>query len=342
MVFGTSFSRLRYRLILVIILIMATLAMGTIGFVLIEHVPVFDSFYMTLITVTTIGYGEIFPLSHAGRVFNSFLILTGNIMVLMAFGVVTQSVIELELNEVLGKRRIKHMIDKLEGHVIICGYGRVGQGAAEELRSLDIPFLVIDSDEDVVEEAIKDGLLAVCADASRDETLIEVGIAKARGLIATLGSDADNLFVILSAKGLNSMIQLTARVAEESSEGKMRRAGANFVFAPYNSTGHRMAQAIVRPHVAQFLDFANHPMGMNVGIEQLQVSSRSEWVDRSLAEMQIRKQTGAIVLAIRKSGGEMHFNPEADDRISVGDVLITIGEPEGLMKLEKMVCGVQR
>src|SRR5271154_1022435 len=189
MVFGTSFSRLRYRLIFVVILMLLTLAMGTTGFVLIEHVPVFDSFYMTLITVTTIGYGEIFPLSHAGRVFNSFLILTGNIMVLMAFGVVTQSVIELELNEVLGKRRIKNMIDKLEGHIIICGYGRVGQGAAEELRALDIPFIVIDSDEDVVEEAIKDGLLAVCADASRDETLVEVGIGKARGLIATLGSD---------------------------------------------------------------------------------------------------------------------------------------------------------
>jgi voltage-gated potassium channel len=338
----TSFSRLRYRLTLVLILMIATMALGTFGFMIIEHQPMFDSFYMTLITVTTIGYGEMFPLSHHGRVFNSILILTGNVMVLVAFGVMTQTVIELELNQFFGKRRIKNMIDKLEGHVLICGYGRVGHGAAEELQASDVPFVVIDSNEDRVEQAMKDGLLAVCADASRDETLIEVGIARARGLIATLGSDADNLFVILSAKGLNSRIQLTARIAEESSEGKMRRAGANFVFAPYNSTGHRMAQAIVRPHVAQFLDFANHPMGMNVGIEQLQVSSRSAWVDRSLAEMQIRKATGAIVLAIRKSEGQMHFNPSADDCIAVGDVLITIGEPEGLRKLEIMVCGDQR
>jgi voltage-gated potassium channel len=234
------------------------------------------------------------------------------------------------------------MIDKLEGHVIVCGYGRVGQGAVEELRKAEVPFVVIDSNEDRVELAMREGMLAVCADAGRDETLLEVGIAKARGLIATLGSDADNLFVILSAKGLNSMIQLTARIAEESSEEKMRRAGAHFVFAPYNSTGHRMAQAIVRPHVAQFLDFANHPMGLDIGIEQLQVSSRSDWVGQSLSQMQVRKQTGAIILAIRKSGGQMQFNPSADDCIEVGDVLITIGEPEGLRKLERMVCGVQR
>jgi voltage-gated potassium channel len=337
-----KFSGLKYRLAMVVGAMVVVLTGGTLGFMEIEHAAPFESFYMTLITVTTIGYAEVFPLSHAGRVFNSCLILTGNIVVLMAFGVMTQSVIELELSQFFGKRRVKHMIDKLEGHVIICGFGRVGQGAAQELQASGVPFVVIDSNEDRVEQAMKDGLLAVCADASRDETLIELGIARARGLIATLGSDADNLFVILSAKGLNSVIQLTARIAEESSESKMRRAGANFVFAPYNSTGHRMAQAIVRPHVAQFLDFANHPMGMNVGIEQFQVSSRSEWVDRSLAEMQIRNETGAIVLAIRKSGGQMQFNPAADDCINVGDVLITIGEPEGLRKLEHMVCGVQR
>lgn len=340
--FSKVWFGLRYRLFLIVSLMVLTLSGGTIGFMVIEHQAAFDAFYMTLITVTTIGYAEMFPLSHAGRVFNSFLILTGNIMVLMAFGVMTQTVIELELTQFFGKRRIKSMIDKLEGHVIICGFGRVGQGAAEELRTSDIPFVVIDANEDRVEQAMKDGLLAVCADASRDDTLRECGISRARGLIATLGSDADNLFVILSARGLNSKVQLSARISEESTEDKMRRAGANFVFAPYNSTGHRMAQAIVRPHVAQFLDFTNHPMGMNVGIEQLQVSSRSQWVDCSLQDMKIRSETGAIVLAIRRADGQMHFNPAADDCINVGDVLITIGEPEGLRKLERMVCGEQR
>ncbi len=335
-----AFARFRYRLILILLLMALTLGIGTVGFVLIEHVHWFDSFYMTLTTVTTVGYGEIHPLSRAGRIFNSFLILTGTIGVLTAFGVVTQTVIELELNQYFGKRRTKSMIDKLEGHVIVCGYGRVGQGAVDELLKAEIPFIIIDSNEDRCEDAMKQGMLAVCADASLDETLREVGIAKARGLIATLGSDADNLFVILSARGLNSVVQLTARIAEESSAEKMRRAGANFVFAPYTSTGHRMAQAIVRPQVAQFLDFSNHSLGLNVGIEQFQVSSRSQWVDRPIEEMQLRQTTGLIILAIRRSGGHMQFNPSSDDRIAVGDVIITIGERDGLRKLERMLSGL--
>jgi voltage-gated potassium channel len=339
--FAKVFARFRYRLILIVLLMVLTLGIGTVGFVWIEGVHWFDSFYMTLITVTTIGYGEMFPLSHAGRVFNSFLILTGTIGVLTSFGVVTQTVIELELNQYFGRRRTKSMIDKLEGHVIVCGYGRVGQGAVDELMRSEIPFIIIDSNEDRCELAMKEGLLAVCADASLDETLREVGIARARGLIATLGSDADNLFVILSARGLNSVIQLTARIAEESSAEKMRRAGANFVFAPYSSTGHRMAQAIVRPQVAQFLDFSNHSLGLNVVIEQFQVSSRSPWVDRSIGDMDLRQRTGSIILAIRRSGGRMHFNPSTDDRIEIGDVVITIGEREGLRKFERMLSGLQ-
>jgi voltage-gated potassium channel len=339
--FPKRLGRFGYRVMLIVTLMACTLAGGTIGFVVIEHAAPFDAFYMTLITVTTIGYGEIFPLSHSGRIFNSCLILTGNVMVLLAFGVMTQSLIELELNQYFGKRRVKHMIDKLEGHVIICGFGRVGQGAADELERAGVPFVIVDSNEDKCELAMKEGRLAVCADASLDETLKEIGIARAKGLIATLSSDADNLFVILSAKGLNARIELTARVMEESSREKLRRAGANFVFAPYNSTGHRMAQAILRPHVAQFLDFTNQSLEFNVGIEQFQVSSRSEWLDRSLADMKIREHTGAIVLAIRRSAGNLHFNPTLEECICLGDVLITMGEPDGLQKLERMICGTK-
>ena len=178
-----------------------------------------------------------------GRVFNSFLIFFGVTTIFLAVGAMTQTSIELELNQFFGKRRVRNMIDKLEGHIILCGFGRVGRGAAEELRKAGAPFVVIDNNEERVERAMKAGMLAVLADASRDEALRDVGIARAKGLIATLASDADNLFVILSAKTLNPNLQLSARIAEESSEQKMRRAGADFVFAPYNSTGHRMAQA---------------------------------------------------------------------------------------------------
>jgi voltage-gated potassium channel len=219
------------RLALITLAVALTLGGGTLGFVLIEHYPVFDAFYMTLTTVTTVGYGEIHELSRAGRIFNSFLILFGVIVMLLSIGAMTQTVIELELNQFFGKRRIKGMIDKLEGHYIVCGHGRVGRGASDELHKAGVPFVVIDRDEQKVERAIKSGMLGVLADASRDETLRDVGIDKARGLIATLASDADNLFLILSAKALNSRLHLSARIDEEASEQKMRRAGADFVFA---------------------------------------------------------------------------------------------------------------
>jgi voltage-gated potassium channel len=314
----------------------ATLAGGTVGFVVIEHYPWFEAFYMTLTTVTTVGYGEIRALSHTGRVFNCFVIGFGVIIMLLAIGAMTQIVIELELNQFFGKRRVKSMIEKLSGHVILCGLGRVGQGAADELRQAGASFVIVDKDEDRVEAAIKDGMLAVYADASRDDVLREVGIDRAKGLIATLASDADNLFVILTARTLNPKLELAARIMEASSEQKLRRAGANFVFAPYDSTGHRMAQALLRPHVHQFMDFTMQ--GLNVGIEQVRVGGRGVTVDQTLTEM-VRRETGVIVLAIRRASGEMVFNPAADLRVSSGDHLIAMGETEGLRKLEQMITG---
>jgi voltage-gated potassium channel len=333
-------EHLRRRLAFIALAMAATLAGGTVGFVLIEHYPVFDAFYMTLTTVTTVGYGEIRTLSFAGRVFNCFLILFGVIIMLLAIGAMTQTVIELELNQFFGKRRIKNMIEKLDGHIILCGFGRVGRGAADELIQAKAKFVVVDRDEERVERAIKSGILAVCADASRDETLRDVGIDRARGLIATLSTDADNLFLILSAKSLNSKLFLAARVAEEESEQKLRRAGADFVFAPYNSTGHRMAQALLKPHVHQFLDFTTQNVGLDAGIEQVRVSAKSAFADQSLAEMQMRRELGVIVLAIRKATGEMHFNPPAEARITPGDHLIVMGRPDGLRRLERLLTEI--
>jgi voltage-gated potassium channel len=333
-------ERIRRRLALILIAMVVTLGGGTLGFVLIEHYPVFDAFYMTLTTVTTVGNGEIRPLSHAGRVFNSCVILFGVIALLLAVGAMTQSIIELELSKFFDKRRIKSMIGKLDGHVIVCGFGRVGRGAADELSLAGVPFVVVDNNENRVERAMHAGMLGVLADASRDETLREVGIDRAKGLIATLSTDADNLFLILTAKTLNPGLQLSARVAEESSEGKRRRAGADFVFAPCNSTGHRMAQSIVRPHVQQLLDSTTRNIGLDVGIEQVQVGLRCAFSGKSPADMAIRRDTGVIVLAIRKSTGEMLFNPPHDAMVASGDHLIAMGEAQGLRKLEHVLMGV--
>ena len=314
-----------------------SLAFGTFGFVLIEGYPVFDAFYMSLITIFTVGYNEIHPLSHAGRVFNSFLIFFGALTLLLAAGAMTQTIIELELNQFFGKRRIKNMVDSLQDHFIICGYGRVGRGAAEELKSAGASFVVIDSDDERVERAMHNGMLAVLADCTRDETLRECGIDRAKGLIATLGSDADNLFLILSARTLNPSLYLSARVGEEEVAAKMKRAGADQIFAPYSSTGARMAQALLRPHVSQFLDFTTRNIGLDVGIEQVEVLPGSDVEGKTLEEIRVRRELGLIVLAIKRSEGKMEFNPPAEACLKSGDFLIVMGEPDSLPKLETLL-----
>jgi voltage-gated potassium channel len=327
---------LRRRILLIVGGIAASLVFGTVGFVLIEHVDTFSAFYMTLITITTVGYTEMFPLSHNGRVFNSFLIFFGVTSMFLAIGGMTQTVIELELSQFFGKRRIRKMIDALEDHYIVCGYGRVGRGSAQELKRAGASFLVMDRDEENVESAIRAGMLAVLGDANRDENLIDAGIRKAKGLIATLSSDADNLFLILSAKSLNPKLQVSARVTEEQAEQKMRLAGADYVFAPYDMTGYRMAQALMKPHVFQFIDFTSKSMGLDVSMEQMQVRSKGE--PRSLGQLQIRRELGVIVLAIRKADGRMVFNPPAEAAIEGGDYLVVMGESANLQKLESLLA----
>jgi voltage-gated potassium channel len=217
----------------------------------------------------------------------------------------------------------------------------VGRGAAHELKRAGVPFLIVDSSEDRVEWAMRDGMLGVLADATDDETLKQAGVLRAKGLIATLQSDADNLFVILSAKALKPSLQVSARVASEQSEKKMRLAGADHVFAPYDMTGNRMAQVMLKPHVFQFIDFTTKGMGLDVGIEQFSVSSSCEIASKSLAESKIRSELGVIVLAIRKSDGRMLFNPPAEAEINGGDFLIVMGEAASLIKLEQVLSEVR-
>ena len=317
--------------------VLLTLVMGTVGFTVIEGYPAFDAFYMTLITMTTVGYAEIHPLSHAGRIFNSFLIFFGVTVMFFAIGAMTQSIIELELGEYFGRRRTRRMIEKLEKHFIICGYGRVGRNAALELQRARVPFVIVDRNAERVEKAMMAGMLAVAADSTRDDTLHAVGVARARGLVSALATDADNLFVILSAKNLNPQLYVATRAGEEEAEDKLRRAGADAVFAPYTTAGHRLAQAVLRPHVFQFFDIATRSMGLGVDIEQVRVPDASEFASRSLEQTHIRRELGVIVLAIRKSDGHMLFNPPAETVISAGDHLIVMGEPKHLRVLENMI-----
>ncbi len=320
----------------------ATLAIGTVGFTVIDGYPPFDAFYMTLTTMTTVGYGEVHPLSHAGRVFNSFLIIFGVSTILVAIGAMTQSIIELEFGDAIGQRRNKRMIEKLKNHFIICGYGRVGRGAAAELQHAGVPFVIVDISPERAERAMLAGMLAVAADSTRDETLHQVGIEHARGLVAALATDADNLFVLLSAKGLNPRIYVSARAAEEGAEEKMRRAGADAVFAPYTITGHRLAQSMLRPHVVQFLDFTTKTIGEDISLEQVRVSESSQMISKSLRDMQLGRDLGVIVMAIRNRDGHMLFNPPADTAVRGGDHLIVMGRQENLRTLEELLAGTER
>jgi voltage-gated potassium channel len=331
-------SNVTQRLLLIVVAIVTTLTIGTVGFTLIDHYPVFDAFYMTLTTMTTVGYMEIHPLSRAGRIFNIFLISFGVSTIFIAIGAMTQTIIELEFGDALTKRRTKRMIDNLKDHFIVCGFGRVGRGAAAELKHSGVPFIVVDVNPERVERAMLAGMLAVAADSTRDETLRQVGIDRARGLVSALATDADNLFVLLSAKGLNPRIYVAVRAAEEGAEEKMRRAGADAVFAPYAITGHRLAQSLLRPHVVQFLDFTTKDIGMDVAIEQVQVAERSSVVAKSIKEMQLGRDFGVIVMAIRKADGGMLFNPTADTKVNAGDHLIVMGRPENLQSLEALIA----
>ncbi len=324
----------RKRFIIILALVLFPISMGTAGYIVIEGFPFLDALYMAVMTVTTVGYGEVHPLSSVGRTFNIFVMLTGVTALLLAVGAMTQTIIEIELTQYFSKRRTRRMIESLRDHVIICGFGRVGRNAADELKRAGEPFIILDRNEDRVDRAMRAGMLAALGDATLDANLREVGIDRAKGMIAALASDADNLFLVLSAKTLNTKLKISARVNEEEAEHKMRRAGADAVLAPYNITGTRLAQAIIQPHVVQFLDFTTNLELGDVSIEQVRVGEHSGYASKSLGQLHIGREMGVIVLAIRRSDGEMLFNPNADTLIDTGDYLIAMGPSRQLRSLE--------
>jgi voltage-gated potassium channel len=330
-------ARLLRRAVLIASLLGLTVCLGTFGFQIIEGYSFFDAFYMTVTTITTVGYQELKPLSVPGRVFNSFLILFGVTAMFFCVGAMTQTIIELEFQDRFGKRRKRRMITQMHDHFIVCGFGRVGRNASFELQRAHAPFVVVDRSEQRVQRALDSGMLAVIADATRDDCLREVGVLRARGLIAALPSDAENLFIILSAKTLNPKLNVVTRASEEEAEQKLRRAGADTVFAPYTMAGHRLAHALIRPHVVEFLEFATNVGGDRIMMEQVRVAPGSQFAKKTLSAIRVQHDLGIIILAVRKASGQMLFNPPAETEISAGDFLIVLGEQAKLHSLEQFV-----
>jgi voltage-gated potassium channel len=330
--------RLVRRILLIAGLLYVTLVIGTVGF-RIEGYSWFDGFYMTLMTITTVGHQELRSLNRSERIFNAFLILFGVSAMFLALGAMTQTIIELELQDRYGKRRKKRMINHLHGHFIVCGFGRVGRNASYEFQRANAPFVVIDRSEQRVAKAESAGMLAVVADATQDDSLRDAGVLRAKGLIAALPSDAENLFIILSAKTLNPRLTVVTRASEEEAGEKLRRAGADTVLTPYTMAGHQLAGALLRPHVVQFLDFTKGSIGPKVTMEQVCVAPKAEFTRKPLGQLLGPRKAEVIVLGVRKQGGEIVFNPPSEFEISPGDYLIVMGELPSLQSLEQVLTG---
>jgi len=315
-------------------LLLLVMAIGTAGYHYIEGWPWFDGFYMVVTTLTTIGYQEVHPLSHAGRVFNVFVILAGVSLLLLGVGALSQALLEFELQSFFGRRRMERDIGRLEGHYIICGMGRVGRSVARELARKPVPFVLVDNSEAKRARYAGENWLVIAGDATAEQTLREARIEHARGLIAATTTDATNLYIVLTARGLNPNLKIIARASEDAAEKHLLTAGADSVVSPYSFAGQRIAQSLLRPHVVSFLDTATTHLGMDLEIGEIHITPASAFAGKTLETSRIRQERGVIVLAIKRREG-MRFNPAPDERIEPDDCLIAMGEPAQLRQLEQ-------
>src|SRR5438445_10534773 len=314
----------------------AVIVVGTAGYHFIEGWPWFDGFYMVVTTLTTIGYQEVHPLSHPGRIFNVFIILSGVALVLVGIGAITQALLEFELQSFFGRRRMEREIGRLSDHYIICGAGRVGRSAARELARRPVPFVIIEQNE-AKAQRYGDDWLTLAGDATQESTLRLAQIDRARGLFAATTTDATNLYIVLTARGLNPHLKIIARASEDGAEKHLLTAGADAVVSPYSFAGQRIAQSLLRPHVVSFLDTATTHLGMDLEIGEVHIMPASTFAGKTLESSRIRQERGVIVLAIKRRDA-MRFNPAPDERIEPDDCLIAMGEPSQLRQLEQSVA----
>jgi voltage-gated potassium channel len=317
-------------------ILVGVIALGTCGYAVIEHWPVFDSLYMTVITLATVGFKEVHDLSSEGKIFTIFLIIFGAGIIAYSAGSLIQLMVEGQLRRLLGRKKLEKQINKLQGHYIVCGYGRIGALICREFAARPVPFVVVEKDPTLCEKLSDEGLLFVRGDATDDDTLMQAGILRAKGLITAVTSDTENVYITLTARGLNPDLFILARSGEESSDKKLRRAGASKVISPYTIGAGRMAQAILRPSVVDFIEIATAGRNLELQIEEIRVAPDSTLVGTSLVSSGIRKDWGIIIVGIKKQDGQMLFNPAPDTGIETGDILITLGEPNAIHNLERI------
>jgi voltage-gated potassium channel len=323
------------RLVFSFISLAVILALGTVGYVLAEHMSVFEAFYMSIITISTVGFSEIKPLSQTGRLITVVLIVTGISLLTYTLGQVVNIFIEGELQRIFGRRKLEKQIRELKNHFIICGYGRIGSVISMELHSEAIPFVVIEQSQPKIEKLEKDQFFYIAMDATTDDALVKAGIGRARGIVTAVSSDADNVFITLTAKGLRPDIFVLARTSEEQNREKLIRAGASRVVCPYQIGGRRMAQVLKRPTVADFIDSATLNEGLDLLLEEVVVGQSSNLAGKNLIDGRIRKDFGVIIVAIKKPSSAMIFNPLPEKTLKTGDTLVVIGKKNDLKRLKQ-------
>lgn len=321
---------------LLVTLLTLVVLVGMAGFHFIEGWPWFDSFYMVLTTFTTIGYGEVHPLSQVGREFNSALIIVGVGVVFLIIGALTQALLEFEFNQVFGRKKMERDIARLTGHYIICGEGRVGRSVARELSRKPVPFVIIEGNEPKAERFKNPDWLVVIGDATQESVLQQARIEHAAGLVAATTTDATNTYIVLTARSLNPNLKIIARASDEHAEKHLRTAGADLVISPYTFAGSRIAHAFLRPNVVDFLEVAmlqQEELGLEIG--EMLVPEKSRYSGMTVRESKIRSEYDVIVLAIKRPDQALTFNPKSDDMIHAGDQIIVMGKGVNLRKLEQ-------
>lgn len=323
------------HLLVSILLAFLILVIGTIGYMILEGWGLMDALYMTVITISTVGYSEVRPVDAAGRVFTMIIVLTGVGFSLYVAGAIVQFMVEGRIRQILGRRRLDRKISRLKNHYIICGYGRIGRVLTRNLIRKLPGIVVIEKNPDLVSIMEEDGVLYLSGDAAEENLLITAGIQRAKGLVAALATDTDNVFLVLTARQLNPDLAIFARAGCEASKDKLLLAGATIVESPYEMGAIRMAQRILRPKVTSFLDFALSSKRKDILMEEIPVSERSKIANVILKDSGIRQRYDLIIIAIEKSDQEMIFNPSFESRIQPGDTLIAVGEEHNLLALSR-------
>ncbi len=328
----------RKQILIGLLVLLSTVLLGTFGYYVLEPgMSIFDAFYMTVITVSTTGFKEVRDLSLEGRILTVFLIIAGVTAIAYTAGRAVQAIL-LE-TELFWRKRMIRKIEDLSGHYIVCGYGRMGVQICESLAEQNLPFVVIENDEKKIEKLKEKKFLFIEGDATSDESLMAAKILAAKGLVAVVKTDAENVFTTLAAKELNPKVFVVSRAIEEGTESKLKKAGADRVVKPYELGGNRLVQLLIRPGVIDFIESVARDKELDIGLEEISVSEQSNLVDKTLLDSPIRKDMNIIIVAIYKEDGKFIYNPKGSTKIEAQDKLIAIGDVKDLSNLTDLCLG---